>query len=84
MCPNGVKSAQLVTLVRVHSVEADLTSSDSQGCELVFRDGESRVVVCRHLQVVPGGRVQIQDHEIAASLHAVGHEGPVLVVPVRL
>ena len=36
-----------------------LTSGDSQGGELVFGDGKSRVVVGRHLEVVPCGRVEV-------------------------
>ena len=70
--------------VRSQVKASQLTSCDGERCKLVLCHREPRVVVGRDLEVVPRGRVQVQDHEVAAGLDAVGHQGPVLVVPARL
>ena len=57
-----------------------LTSGGGQGGELVLRDGEAGVVVGGDLEVVPGGGVEVQHHEVAARLDVVGHDAPVLLV----
>ncbi len=62
-------------------IESIRTSGDGEGGELVLGDGEPCVVVRCDPEVVPGGGVQVQDHEVAAGLDAVGHQSPVLVVP---
>ena len=65
---------------KVNTRIALLTSSGRQGGELVLGDGEAGVVVGGDLEVVPGGGVQVQHHEVAPGLHVVGDDAPVLLV----
>ena len=61
----------------------ELTSGDCEGGKLELADGEAGVVVRRHLHVVVGGWVQVQDNKVAAGFDAVGYQGPFFVVPER-
>ena len=44
-----------------------LTSSNGQGCKLVFSHRKSSIVVSCHLQVVPFGRIQIQNDKVSTG-----------------
>ena len=49
----------------------ELTSGNGEGGKLELSDGEAGVVVGRHLHVVVGRRVQIQDYKVATSFDAI-------------
>lgn len=59
----------------------NITSCDGESGKLVLGDREACVVVGSDLEVVPRGGVQVQHDKVAPRLDAVGHQGPVQVVP---
>ena len=57
------------------------TSGYGQRCEFVLGNRESGVIVGGDAQVVPRGRDQVQNYEVAARFNVVRHLVPFLLVP---
>lgn len=62
----------------MHSI---VTSGNGQGGELVFGNRESSTVVRRDPQIIPGGRLQVQDHKISTGLHIIRDLIPLRLIP---
>ena len=61
-------------------LKIELTPSGCEGCKFIFSNGKSSIIMGSDPEVVPGGRVQIQDYKVSSRLDIVADNTPVLLV----